>query len=81
LTVTPGAADAAVAPDINAVPVSNEKVNNNGPVQQLDSTMILPIIEMGIDPLGSIPELPASEKRYRSICHTTGLDDGYELVK
>ncbi|KAF2187124.1 hypothetical protein K469DRAFT_686324 [Zopfia rhizophila CBS 207.26] len=31
-------------------------------VPQLDSTMIRPTNEMGADPLGSIPELPASEK-------------------
>ncbi|KAF1999333.1 hypothetical protein P154DRAFT_523362 [Amniculicola lignicola CBS 123094] len=31
-------------------------------VPQLDSTMIMPTAEIGVDPLGSIPELPASER-------------------
>lgn len=30
-------------------------------MQQLDSTLIVPTTEMGGDPLGNIPELPAPE--------------------
>ncbi|KAF2793122.1 hypothetical protein K505DRAFT_375553 [Melanomma pulvis-pyrius CBS 109.77] len=57
VTAVSTAVPALESKDVTAV---DEKASSD-PVQQLDSTMIMPTTEMGGDPLGNIPELPAPE--------------------